>query len=143
MALNRDSLGKYSDGVQYKLVSRGSRGYADMAVAADQYVVGQLPQGAVITAAYIHINTVFDATLEKVDVDLVKESDGTGAIVVHADVDALAAGRTEATGAAITQEPLTEPYLVVVGVDVGGNTQGEVAVEIEYHVVGRSNENSG
>lgn len=143
MALNRDSLGKYSDGVQYKLVSKGSRAYDAMLVAADQYVVGQLPEGAVITAAYVHVDKVFSAAVEKIDVDLVKEADGTGAIVVHADVDATALGRTEATGAAITQEPLTEPYLVVVGVDVGGNTTGEVTVEIEYHVQGRSNENAG
>lgn len=143
MALHTDNLGKFSKGAQYKLVTAGSRGYADMLVAADQYVVGELPAGAVITAAYIHIDEVFTATLEKVDVDIVKKTDGSGAIVVHADVDALTLGRTEATGAAITQEPLTEPYLIVVGVDVGGNTSGQVTVEVEYHVQGRSNENEG
>lgn len=143
MALTRDSLGKYSDGAQYKLVATGSRTYDVMAVAGDQYVVGSLPEGAVVTAAYINVDEVYDAALEKIDVDLVKESDGSGAIVVHADVDALVLGRTEATGAAVTQEPLTEPYLVVVGVDVGGNTSGKVTVDIEYYVRGRSNENSG
>lgn len=143
MALHRDNLGKFSAGSQYKLVCAGSRGYADMSVAGDQYVVGELPAGAVITAAYIHIDEVFDAALEKVDVDIVKKEDGSGGIVVHADVDALTLGRTEATGAAITQEPLTEPYLIVVGNDVGGNTQGQVTVEVEYHVQGRSNENEG
>ena len=140
MALVTDNLGKFSNGNQHKIVQSGERGYADMAAIADLYVIGQVPGGAVITNALVRVKTVFDAAVEKVDLSLVKR-DGTGAIALVTAADALTVGTTLDAGLALTT--LAEPYLIVVNNDVGGNTQGLVAAEVEYYVEGRSNENEG
>lgn len=142
MALIKDSLGKNEVGAQYKLVASGSIASGDMAVQTDDHVLFALPAGSVVTAASIHVTTVFTASVEKLDVDLVDMA-GANPIVVAAATDALVLGRTDAAGAAITGDALTEPHYVVIRNDVAGNTAGEATVDVEYYIQGRANENTG
>lgn len=143
MAFVPNTLDKRSDGAQYKLVARGTFTQAVLGAASDDVAVVGLPEGAVITDCHLVVDTLFDGTTPTLTVEVLN-LDGTDLavpVVLDSAQASTAVGRFSSP--IVSGVPLPAPAVVTVKNDVADSTVGAGAVEVEYYVQGRSNENSG
>ena len=142
MALVKDKHGANSGGLQHSAVASGTLAVTELGTQTDDYVVAEIPAGAVVVRGDVHVLEAFDGATKTVDVDLV-DLDGANPIVVHAAADGTAPGRTVVNGAAITGVALVTPHYLVMRCDGTDNTTGQATACLDYYVLGRADENTG
>lgn len=148
MAFALDVLGKRALGAQYKLVSSGYLDYATVAAntAADDIAVVEIPANAIITLVTLTLETAFNGTTPALTTTIVSDDgDGTATDIetLDADFDLDSATALLNEALAVTSKQNTVPVYVTGAVNVIDSTAGRVRMDVEYYVVGRSNENEG
>jgi hypothetical protein len=144
MAFVTNPLGKRSNGSQYKLVASGVVTAAELGAASDDVAIFPLPGGIVVTDIHTITETAFDGTTPTVTVEALNPETGADlspAVVLDSAVSVATGGAR--TSAALTNAQIDVPSVVTVKNNAADSTVGQVRVEVEYYVVGRSNENEG
>ena len=144
MSFVTNPLGKRSLGNQYKLVASGRVTAAELGAASDDVALFPLPGNIVITDVHTVVETAFDGTTPTVTVECLNPDDGSDlspAVVLDSAVDV--DGTPARTSAAITADQIDVPSVVTVKNNAADSTVGQLRIEVEYYVVGRSNENEG
>jgi hypothetical protein len=131
-----------SDGAQRKMVARGTFSQSDLGAASDDVAVVGLPEGAVITDCHLIVDTLFDGTTPTLTVEVLDldGADLTAAVVLDTAQSSAAVGRFSSP--IVAGIALPEPAVVTVKSNIADSTVGEGAVEVEYYVQGRSDENA-
>lgn len=131
-----------SDGAQAKKVARGTFTQAVLGAASDDVAVVGLPEGAVITDCHLVVDVLFDGTTPTLTVEVLDldGADLTAAVVLDTAQASTAVGRFSTP--IVTGIPIPVPSVVTVKNNVADSTVGSGAVEVEYYVQGRSDENA-
>jgi len=143
MALIANTLNVRANGVTRKLVASGDVTHADTGAASDDVVLFELPAGSVITGTHAHITTAYDGTTPTLAIEVLNldGSDLTSAVVLDADVDADALGRTSTYD--VMPVATVAATVVTVKNTVADSTVGAATIDVEYYIQGRSDENNG
>jgi hypothetical protein len=142
MGFVANTLNIRSEGAQAKKVARGTFTQAVLGAASDDVAVVGLPEGAVITDCHLIVDTLFDGTTPTLTVEVLSldGTDLTSAVVLDTAQASTAVGRFSSP--IVTGIAIPEPSVVTVKNNAADSTVGAGAVEVEYYVQGRSDENA-